>query len=710
MAEQAGAATGGEPGAFQHAREEFARRWASALGDTAPPGQPGLVERLAEHSGQLHAAVLHEPYPATTAHEVGRALVEHDLTSATALERSLAFLGEHLITHFGLPAERTTRLMAVIGGVAAGYSDALRERTLEQQDPGRTAALRTLREAEAALRVSEAKFHAVFRTSAVAIALTGMDSAILDFNDALLALLDYTSEELVGTCARDLVHPEDRASVTGITGALASGARENVRAELRLVRSDGETIPVLIAVALVRDDAGVPAYHVTMIESLDELRALQTQLVRQSLNDVQTGLANRAQFLGWLEGAVGAKGPDSLALVVFDVDGFRVVNDAFGHEVGNRVLDQVAGHLRAVFADVGQLARTGPDEFGVLIRNPADTPAVIALAEDAVDLLAEPLWVDDHGIGVTASVGIVVVEPARGADAAELLRCADVTLRWAKDDGTAQWALYDPERDRRNRSRLVLAASISGGLEQGDFRVDYEPVYALADRSLIAVEARLGWDHPEQGLLDPPALASLAACAPGMAVRLSRWAVEHACGQAGAWYAEFGPATPVLVMDLTARQCQEPELVAEVLRVLRAGGLPAAGLRFELDERLPALITDDQAEELGILAEHGVRFVLAQTGGNLPVDKLRRVPLHGVKFQGSAVHGLAEGADRIDESAAVASLGWARGLGIPLYAAGVGTEFEARRLARLGVTGAQGPLFGTSPLTSDEVRALLGES
>ncbi len=709
MVEQAGPTARDGLGAFAFARDEFARRWAGVVGATVLMGQTRLREVLSGYTDQLHAAVLREPYPATGVHRVGRSMVEHGFVHTTTLECSLAFVGEHLLTHFGLPLSRTHRLMVVLGGIAAGYGDALRERTLDQQELSKSAAIKAIRDAEAALRTSEAKFRAVFRTSAVAIALTGMDSAVLDVNDALLALLDYTADDLAGMCARDLIHPDDRSSAAEIRELLASGAREHVRAELRLVRGDGETVPVIIAVSLVRDEAGEPAYHVTMIESLDEVRALQTQLVRQSLNDVQTGLANRAQFLGWLEGAVGFKGPDSLALVVFDIDGFRVVNDAFGHEVGNRILNEVAGHLRAVFGDVGQPARIGPDEFGVLIRNPVDTATVVTLVEEAVDRLAEPVWVGDDGIGVTASVGIVV-QAARGANAAELLRRTDVTLRWAKDDGKAQWALYDPERDRRNRTRLKLAASIAGGLEQGEFRVDYEPVYSLADGSLIAVEARLGWDHPEHGLLDPQSLASLSACT-GMAVRLGRWAMEQACRQVGAWHAEFGAGAPVLTMDLTARQCQEPELVAEVRRVLGDSGLPASRLRFELGEQLPALINEDQAEELAILADDGVRFVLDQMGGgNIPVDKLRQIPLHGVKFQGSPVYGLAEGANRIDESAAVALLNWARTLRIPLYAAVVGTAFEARRLLELGVTGGQGPLFGVALLTADEVHGLLGKS
>jgi diguanylate cyclase (GGDEF)-like protein/PAS domain S-box-containing protein len=700
MVEQAGAARlGDEPGESSATR--FARGWAAAITPIAPSATdlplPLLEELLAGFTDDLRTALRHDR--PTSARQVGRALVEHGLASAETLERTIAFVGDHLTTD--LIADHK-HLIAVLGALAAGFSDALRTKTREQN------AVNSTRSVESAVRTGEAKFRAVFQTSALAIAVSDVNGLILDCNEALLAMLDRTAEELVGTVSRDLVHPDERDVISRVAQQLSAG-REHVRVETRLVRADGDVVDVLIALALLRDEDGEPAFYVTMIESLDELRALQAQLVRQSLHDMQTGLANRAQFVGWLEGAVGSMGPATLALVVFDLDGFRVVNDAFGHEVGNLILAAVAGHLRSVFDGIGQLARIGPDEFGVLIRDPADVPTVVALAESAVDRLAEPVWVGDDGIGVTASVGIVV-QAARGADAVELLRCVDLTVQWAKDDGKAQWALYDHGRDQRERARMRLAASISGGLEQGDFRVDYEPVYSLADGSLLAVEARLRWDHPTEGLLDPQTLVSLSTCT-GMVVRLGEWAIGQACADAGRWHAEFGSAAPVLSMDLSARQCQEPELVATVRRALRESGLPAGMLQFELGEQLPALISDDQVDELTFLADHGVRLVLDQVGGgNVPVDRVRRIPLSGVKFQGSPVYGLAEGANRIDESAAVTLLNWTRTLSIPVYAAGVRTEFEARRLAELGVKGAQGPLYGSSWLTFDEVSALLGRS
>jgi diguanylate cyclase (GGDEF)-like protein/PAS domain S-box-containing protein len=679
-------------------RDAFARRWAAAIAPGTPPDDR-LEHLLAGLADALRAAVDSDG-SAERARHVGHALVEHDLVAPEVLERTLAFLGEHLT------GDGTSRLPAALGALAAGFTDALCRRTLDEQQHDHE--LSTTRSTESAVRASEAKFRAVFQTSALAIAVSDAHGVILDCNDAMLAMLDRTSEELVGSLGRDLVHPDERDSISRIAQRLHTG-QEHVRAETRLVRADGELVSVLIALALLRDDDGEPAFYVTMIENLDEVRALQSQLVRQSLHDMLTGLANRSQFVGWLEGAVGSRGPDTLALVVFDLDGFRVVNDAYGHDVGNRILTAVAGHLRSVFDGVGQLARIGPDEFGVLIRDPADVAGVVSLAESAVELLAEPVWVGDDGVGVTASVGIVV-RPARGADAAELLRCVDLTVRWAKDDGKAQWALYDKTRDHRERARMRLAASISGGLEQGEFRVDYEPVHALADGTLLAVEARLRWDHPTEGLLDPQELVSLSTCT-GMAARLGKWAIAQACADAGRWHEEFGDATPVLSMDLTARQCQEPELVATVRQALRESGLPARLLQFELSEQLPALINEDQVDELTYLAEHGVRLVLDQVGGgNVPVDRLRRIPLTAVKFQGSPVYGLAEGSNALEESAAVALLTWSRTLGVPLFAAGVRTEFEARRLAELGVTGAQGPLFGSALLTADEVRGILGKS
>jgi diguanylate cyclase (GGDEF)-like protein/PAS domain S-box-containing protein len=696
-----------ELGEFPLAREDFAHHWTGLIGNTvlANISRPELEQLLVSFTTRVLDAMSADPYEPDRARQIGRAMVEHDFISSETLERSVEYIGESLLDRFHLPSTWTPRLMRVLGGIAGGYADGLRDRTLDQQELSKTAAIIAIRRAEAAQRASETKFRAVFNSSAVSIAVLGLHDEMLDFNESMLGLLRYTSSELRAVRAREILHPDDRPSMQDAIDQLATGDLEHYRGERRMLRSDGEIVETLLALSLVRTPNGEPAYYVAMIENMNELRALQTQLVRQSLHDIQTGLANRPQFLGWLENAVGTKGPENLVLAHFDIDGFRVINDAFGHEVGNRILMEVAKHLRGVFDGVGQVARIGPDEFGVLVKDPLDTRSVIVLVENALEQLTEPVYIDEHGIGVTASVGIVA-SATRGSDAADLLRCADITVSWAKADGKAQWALYDPERDQRDREQCVLAASIPGGLELGEFRVDYQPVYALADRAMVAVEAKLRWEHPERGLLDPEQFLPLTTST-GMIMRLGRWALERACEDAGRWYAEFGDAAPVLSMDLTARHCQEPELVAEIGQILQRTGMPAKLLQFELHELLPGIITEDQADELDILAGRGVRLVLDQlAGGNISSERVRQIPLHGLKFAGAIVHGLDEGANRIDESASMALMRWASVLRVPLHAEDVRTETEALRLAELGITNAQGPYFSDA-LTADEIRDMI---
>ncbi|HEX8867465.1 MAG TPA: PAS domain S-box protein, partial [Lentzea sp.] len=306
---------------------ESAVHWATAISTTllANLTREKLEELLGGYVEQLLGGGVGE------ARQVGRSMVEHDFISSATLEQSLTYLGEQgLVTPVQLAA------------LAAGYAEGLRDRTLDQQEISRTAAINTMRRAESAVRASEAKFRAIFQSSAFPIVVADLEGKIIDVNEALLTMLDYKREDMRKITGRELAHPDDRESLREIGQTLIDTELDHIRVEKRMIRSDGETIQTHMAISLVREEESAPPYFVTMIENMNEMRALQTQLVRQSLNDMQTGLPNRAQFLGWLEGAVGSKGPEALALVQVDIDGFRGVNDAFGHEAGNRVLNQVA--------------------------------------------------------------------------------------------------------------------------------------------------------------------------------------------------------------------------------------------------------------------------------------------------------------------------------------------------------------------------------
>ncbi|MEO6084179.1 MAG: PAS domain S-box protein, partial [Umezawaea sp.] len=296
--------------------EHFAHRWTTLISGTVMSNisRAELERLLASFTTKVLQAVDSDPYDPEPARLVGQDMIRNDLVATETLARSIGFIGESLVPHFDLPPSRTGRVAQVLGDLAGGYSEALRDRTLDQQELSKTAAVIATRRAEDARHDSETKFRAVFNSSAIGIAVIGVDDRMLECNDALLALLRYDEHELFTMQVSALLHPEDRDAMVHAMARLADGELEHFRGERRLLRGDGEIVETLLALSLVRTSADEPAYYVAMIENMNELRALQSQLVRQSLHDVHTGLANRSQYLGWLENAAGTQGPTNLAL------------------------------------------------------------------------------------------------------------------------------------------------------------------------------------------------------------------------------------------------------------------------------------------------------------------------------------------------------------------------------------------------------------
>ncbi len=644
-------------------RLAFARKWAIAVNATTvvalPPGD--LEDVLLGYTDQLADALLAEPFSTAPAHRVGADMTTRNLASAATLERTIELIGNHLLDHLNLAPDwrLPRRVIQSVAALAASFTEALRERTLDEQEISKSAALMATREAERALRASETRFRAVFTSSAVSIVLVSMDQRIFDFNEAMCTLLGYTAEELAQLHVRDVAHPADLPALAQLGNDLLSSGRDHFRAEKRLVRKDGEAVTTLVATSLVRDQSGQPDYFVAMVENLDEIRLLQDQMLHQSLHDVLTGLPNRTKFLSQLESLLGAKGPDRLALCQFDIDGFRIVNDGFGHEVGNRVLMAVASHLRTVFGDeLDLVARIGGDEFAVLIHDPVDTQSVVARVEQVIELFAEPIYVGEHGVAVSTSVGIVD-RISRGADPIDLLRAADTTVSWAKAAGKAQWALYDRDRDRDRVGTVVR------------------------------------WDHPEQGVLGPADFADLAE-ETGLIVPLGHWMLTEAVTQASAWHRDHDRAARPLRVALTRRLCREPELVSKVLAVLRDNDLPAEQLHLEFSDRGLHAMDEERLEDLHTLVDLGVRVSFTMTGPGVVTPRLLAgLPVSTLVMAGPLPVDLVT-----DSGANACVLGSfrhfvdiGRTLGFEVHVEDVRTEEQAALLAELGVTTASGPLF-----------------
>lgn len=412
----------------------LARRWRIAVSDTGFVPMPlaeleallaGLVERLT-------TAIAAEPFDAKAAAEVGAELVRANLTDPQVLgrtARALAPLAESM-------AARQDRVIAALGELANGYTVELLATRARHQEMLH-AAMADARHA------AEVRFRVLFDNAAVAIGIGDTAGRVVDANPALGAMLGLPVNRLRGLAVSELVHPDDRAELRArITDELLAVGSGTMRLELRYTRPDDGDGWAAWAITLVPAAGGRSAYLLVVGEDTTQRRALQAELSRQARHDPLTGLPNRRRLVEYISEIIAAAHPrDRIGLGFIDLDGFKTVNDTYGHGVGDRLLAAVALRL-AEHAGGAMLARVGGDEFVVLFPPPCDAARVATATTALLDALSEPIPVDDLRLAISACIGAVVT-PVAGADAEQLLDAADAGLYRAKAAGPNRWVLHN---------------------------------------------------------------------------------------------------------------------------------------------------------------------------------------------------------------------------------------------------------------------------
>ncbi|GGM46849.1 GGDEF domain-containing protein [Longimycelium tulufanense] len=678
-------------------RDAFALAWADAVVGTSyvSMSRTEVEEHLRGLTDRLAEALFTEPFTADAARQVGAAMVGAHFTGTETLNRTIALVADELPLRLGLDRSTPWRLSALQGALAAGYAEALRQRTLDEQEAISQAVFVARDQAEQALRVSEARFRAVFAEAAIGMGIADMDGNILDANASLLDMFGYSLEELTRRNVRDFMHAEDAASVWRLYDELVSGQRDHFRVEKRFERSDGEVIWTHLTASLIRDDEGRPTYQVAMIEDVTDRHLLQDRLRYQALHDPLTGLPNRALFLERLAEAFdSAAEEDRIGLCYLDLDGFKVINDSLGHDVGDQLLVAVGQRLDACVSAPGRLvARIGGDEFIILMERSSSTRDVVAIADHVLAALEAPIRVREHELSISASIGLVE-RSIVGTTPADVMRDADITLYWAKADGKAKWALFDPERNAREVARFTLSTTMPAAIERGEFYLDYQPLVRLCDGQVVGAEALVRWHHPEFGLLAPDRFIGLAE-ETGQIVPLGRWVLRQACHQARLWQDRFGSRAPFISVNLAVRQSRDPGLVADVAKILADTGVEATRLQLELTESAIMGTADEPLDALRALSAMGVRIAIDDFGtGYSNLAYLRHLPVHELKIAGSFVEGLrasaSDGSHVVDARIVGTLVSLAHALGLGVTAEGVETADQARRLDDIGCDSGQG--------------------
>ena len=564
------------------------------------------------------------------------------------------------------------------------------------------------KQVEEELRENRAKFRTVFERAAVGIALADTEGRIEESNPALQEMLGYGGEELRGKTLAEISHPEDAAVDAELYAELVAGRRDHYQIEKRYVRKDGRPVWGCLAVSVVRDGEGTPRFAVGMVEDVTERRALEERLEHQAFHDDLTGLPNRALFMDRLEQALARleRRGGTIAVLFMDLDNFKVVNDSLGHEVGDRLLIEVAGKLEECVRPEDTVARFGGDEFTVLLEDISDVNGAVRVAKRISEVLRVPVDLEERRLFTSASIGITLGTSPRELPG-DLLRDADLAMYEAKKKGVARYEVYDPRMSRRSARRLKLEDDLRRAFERDEFKVFYQPKMLLKTGGVIGMEALARWEHPERGLVPPSEFIPVAEEV-GLLVPLGYRVLERACRQARAWRERFSGAPGTMYVNLCARQFDDPGLVEEITKVVRETGVEPHSLALEIPESVLMSDADSAASRLRALKALGVNVVVDNFGtAYSSLSQLGRFPMNFLNIDRSLIFKL--GAEPQDTAIVSAMIDLAHALGWEVTAEGVETAEQLARLRELGCDMAQGYHLW-EPLTGEEVPAVLAVS
>jgi diguanylate cyclase (GGDEF)-like protein len=433
----------------------------------------------------------------------------------------------------------------------------------------------------------------------------------------------------------------------------------------------------------------------------------ELQLAHQAMHDSLTGVPNRRLFLDRLAQALARTDREqgSVAVLFLDLDRFKPINDSLGHEAGDQVLAGVAGRLLEILRPSDSVARLGGDEFMMLCEHIDSEHQAVAIAQRALETISAPLPVAGRELSVTASIGIALGRTGQST-ASGLIRDADMAMYRAKQTGS-RFSLFDAGMQVRALDRLDMEEELHQAVENGEFRLVYQPQVRLQTGELFGVEALLRWEHPVRGLLSPEEFIGVAE-ETGLIVAIGNWVLDEACAQLKLWRTDLPRSRDLSVsVNVSARQLAEPGFVELVELALQRTEVDPADLRLELTETAVVVDPDAAAATLERLKDLGVGLSVDDFGtGYSSLSLLSRFPVDGLKIDRTFVRDVTSGGR--GRRVVAALLGMADEMGLDVVAEGVEDERQPRELRALGCESAQGFLF-ERPQPAEDITKLLSE-
>ena len=532
------------------------------------------------------------------------------------------------------------------------------------------------------------------------------DGKVVYWNRAAEEMFGWSAEETMGRRLGEMIVPDDlRGRAEEIRKQLSSG-KSSWSGEFIVRRRDGTPFPVMATDTPVFDGEGEVGHVIGVLRDLTEPKALEKRLEHQAFHDLLTGLPNRHLFVDRLEQALRRtrrREGRKAAVLFMDLDGFKLINDSLGHEVGDRLLVAVAERLESCLRPEDTLARLGGDEFTVLLEDVEDPDEPVRVAGRIVEELRAPFFLEGRELYVAASIG-VSMGSAHTKGPNDLLRDADTAMYQVKRQGSGH-KVFDPSMHDRALKRLEAEHDLRRAIEREEFVVHYQPVVNLHTDELWGLEALVRWNHPERSPVDPGDFIPLAEES-GLVVPMGEQVLEEACRRAQEWQQAYPRVpSPVMCVNLSARQIGRPDLAEVVEGMLDETGLDGPCLSLDVTETVYVEALERNMAALDRLREMGVRISIDDFGtGYSSLAYLKGLPADALKIDRSFVKGLGEEVE--DTMLVRMMIELAHTFGMEVIAEGVESWSQAALLKEMGCDLAQGFYF-SEPLLPEEVPKLL---
>jgi len=560
-------------------------------------------------------------------------------------------------------------------------------------------------------RQSEARFSSLVQNSSDVVIVVSVDSSVRYVSPSAERVLGHDPDELVGTRLTELVHQDDRAQVLQLLttqGRDQDDPRPGLT-EFRIRRSDGAWVFVESSGTNLLGDPNVNGI-VLNTRDIGERKAFEEQLQHQAFHDRLTELANRALFRDRVEHALERQTRDGrpVSVLFLDLDDFNTINDTLGHALGDQVLKEVAERLKGCLRAADTAARLGGDEFGVLLEDGGVGFEAAEVASRIMAALEAPIRLGGRTVSVRASIGIAAAHPGEEGtpkSGEELMRNADVAMYMAMEAGKGRYQLFEPTMHDTVLRRLELKGDLQRAVDNGEFFLHYQPVIELESGAISGLEALLRWNHPERGVVPPLEFIGLAE-ETGLIVPIGRWVLQEACRQAVLLRARF-PIDPPLHMavNLSARQLQRPEIVAEIGEILMETGLDPAALTLEITESVMMKDIKLSVQRLTELKALGVKLAVDDFGtGYSSLNYIQQFPVDILKVDKSFVDAFNTDPRKSALTATIIKL--ASDLDLRPVAEGIERADQLERLLDLHCDLGQGFYF-SKPLPMEGVDELL---